>query len=184
MTLIVIGNSSWGAAGPFANDIYNNHIDLFVVGHDGGVYSTNWDQGDGYLGWCAEWYRLTDPSYGDQFTVPPGSTVTALSRFRDHIDLFVVGREGGIYSTFWDNNGGWHGQWFRVVDPSYGDQFTVPPGSTVTAPAGSPTTSTCLWWGGAAASTVHFGTTTAAGTASGSAWRTRAMGTSSRSRRG
>jgi hypothetical protein len=29
-------------------------------------------------------------------------------------DLFVVGRDGGIYSTFWDANGGWFGHWFRV----------------------------------------------------------------------
>jgi hypothetical protein len=37
-----------------------------------------------------------------------------MSRFQDHIDLFVVGRDGGIYSTFWDANGGWFNRWFRI----------------------------------------------------------------------
>jgi hypothetical protein len=46
--------------------------------------------------------------------MPPGSTVTSLCRFQDHIDLFVTGRDGGIYSTFWDASSGWFGHWFRV----------------------------------------------------------------------
>jgi hypothetical protein len=55
-----------------------------------------------------------DPNFGDDFTIPPGSTVTCLSRFQDHIDLFATGRDGGIYSTFWDASSGWAGHWFRV----------------------------------------------------------------------
>jgi hypothetical protein len=26
----------------------------------------------------------------------------------------VTGRDGGIYSTFWDASTGWFGHWFRV----------------------------------------------------------------------
>jgi len=109
---------------------YPTHIDLFVVGRDGGVYSTFWDQNGG---WFNHWFRLMDPAFGDQFTVPPGSPVTALTRFPDHIDLFVVGRDGGIYSTFWDQSGGWFNHWFRLGDTNFGDDFTVPPGSTISA---------------------------------------------------
>jgi hypothetical protein len=54
------------------------------------------------------------PNFGDGFTIPPGSAVTSLSRFTDHIDLFVAGRDGGIYSTFWDASTGWFGHWFGV----------------------------------------------------------------------
>lgn len=90
---------------------FQNHIDLFVSGRDGGVYSTFWDANGG---WLNHWFRLADTNFGDHFTVPPGSRISALSRFENHIDLFVMGRDGGIYSTFRDANGGWFNHWFRV----------------------------------------------------------------------
>ncbi len=74
--------------------------------------------------WFGHWFRLPDPNFADQFTVPPRSTVTALSRYPDHIDLFVVGYDGGVYSTFWDVNGGWFGHWFARAPGSAG---TRPP---------------------------------------------------------
>jgi hypothetical protein len=109
---------------------YADHIDLFVSGFDGGVYSTFWDTNGN---WFNRWFRLGDPNFGDNFTIPPGSPVSCLSRYPDHIDLFVSGRDGGVYSTFWDVNGGWFGHWFRLGDPNFGDNFTVPPGSRVRA---------------------------------------------------
>jgi hypothetical protein len=90
---------------------FQNHIDLFVTGRDGGVYSTFWDANGG---WFNHWFRLVDTNFPDSFTVPPGSVVSSMSRFQDHIDLFVVGRDGGVYSTFWDANGGWFNHWFRI----------------------------------------------------------------------
>ena len=108
---------------------YRDHIDLFVVAGDGGVNSTFWDANGG---WFLRWFRLGDPNFGDGFTIPPGAEVSCLSRFRDHIDLFVSGRDGGVYSTFWDASSGWFGHWFRLGDPNFGDDFTIPPGSTVT----------------------------------------------------
>ena len=107
---------------------FQNHIDLFAVGRDGGVYSTFWDANGG---WFNRWFRLIDTNFGDGFTVPPQSTVSCLSRFQNHIDLFVVGRDGGVYSTFWDANGGWFNRWFRLMDTNFGDGFTAPPGSVI-----------------------------------------------------
>ena len=109
---------------------FRDHIDLFVSGRDGGVYSTFWDANGG---WFNHWFRLTDTNFADHFTIPPGAPVTCLSRFQDHIDLFVAGRDGGVYSTFWDANGGWFNRWFRLIDNNFGDNFTVPPGSRVSA---------------------------------------------------
>jgi hypothetical protein len=83
-----------------------DHIDLFVVGRDGAVYSTYWDANGG---WPNNWFRL-----GDDFAVNPGTAVTALLRSQDHIDLFVVGRDRAIYSTYWDANSGWGSSWFRI----------------------------------------------------------------------
>jgi hypothetical protein len=107
---------------------FPDHIDLFVVGRDGGVYSTFWDANGG---WFNHWFRLGDTNFWDNFTVPPGSFVSNLSRYRDHIDLFTVGRDGAIYSTFWDANGGWFNRWFRLGDANFWDGFTVPPGSLI-----------------------------------------------------
>ena len=42
-----------------------------------------------------------------------GSEVTAISRYSNHLDLFVVGTDNRIYSTWWHDPGGWAG-WFNV----------------------------------------------------------------------
>ena len=85
-------------------------MDLFVVGRDGAIYTTHWDVNSN---WDNHWYRLGDANFGDGFTVPPGSTVSALARYQDHMDLFVVGRDGGVYNTYWDANGNWFNHWYR-----------------------------------------------------------------------
>ncbi|MGV1030584.1 MAG: hypothetical protein ACOYBU_19100 [Dermatophilaceae bacterium] len=65
-------------------------------------------------GWFNHWFRLADTNFGDGFTVQPGTPVSSLTRYPDHIDLFTVGRDGAVYSTFWDTNGGWFNHWFRI----------------------------------------------------------------------
>jgi hypothetical protein len=110
-------------------------IDLFVAGFDGGVYSTFWSAQNG---WLNRWFRLGDDRFWDNFTVPAGSPVTAISRFASHLDLFVSGRDGGIYSTFWDGNSGWSNHWFRLGDDRFWDGFTIPPGARVTAQSRDP----------------------------------------------
>jgi hypothetical protein len=100
-----------------------------------GVYSLWWDD---IRGWFFTWFRLPDPHFGDGFTIPPGAPVTALSRNPNHIDLFVSGRDGAVYSTFWDANGGWTNVWFRLWDPNFGDLFTVPSTSTISALSRNP----------------------------------------------
>jgi hypothetical protein len=83
--------------------------------------------------WLDRWFRLPDPNFPDQFTIPPGAPVTSLSRNPNHIDLFVTGRDGAIYTTAWDASTNWAGNWFRLPDPNFPDQFTIPPGSPVSA---------------------------------------------------
>ena len=43
-----------------------------------------------------------------------GGQVTAISRNPNHLDLFTVGTDGVVYSTWWDANGGWAG-WFQLL---------------------------------------------------------------------
>ncbi len=93
---------AWFRIGPEAANVPNtntvtalarqpDHIDLFVVGNNGGIYSTWWD------GSWHDWFRIGP----EAANVPNTNTVTALARQPDHIDLFVVGNNGGIYSTWW-----------------------------------------------------------------------------------
>ena len=80
-----------------------NHLDLFVTGTDGRIYSTWWDA-DG--GW-ADWFNVSGGA------AAPGSRINVVARNPNHLDLFVTGTDGRIYSTWWDASGGW-ANWFNV----------------------------------------------------------------------
>jgi hypothetical protein len=43
----------------------------------------------------------------------PGSQVNAIARYSNHIDLFTVGTDNKIYSTWWHDTSGWAG-WFNI----------------------------------------------------------------------
>ena len=38
----------------------------------------------------------------------PGATVTALWHGPDHLDLFVTGTDGAVWSAYWETASGWH----------------------------------------------------------------------------
>lgn len=80
-----------------------NHLDLFVTGTDGRIYSTWWDINGGW----ANWFNVS----GGRAAL--GSRINAVARNPNHLDLFVTGTDGRIYSTWWDVNGGW-ASWFNV----------------------------------------------------------------------
>ena len=43
----------------------------------------------------------------------PGGQVAAISRYTEHIDVFTVGADGLVYSSWWDAAGGW-AVWFQL----------------------------------------------------------------------
>ncbi len=97
--------------------------DLFVVGTNGGVYTTFGLDG---VGW-APWFRISASSG----TVPVGSVVTATMHQTARglqQDLFAVGTDGGVYTAFGLDGIGWS-PWFRISASS----GTVPVRSVVTA---------------------------------------------------
>jgi hypothetical protein len=51
----------------------------------------------------------------DNFAKEGYSSVAAVARKPDHLDLFATGTDGGIYSTYWDDGSDWAG-WFRIDD--------------------------------------------------------------------
>ena len=84
---------------------YPQHLDIFCVGTDHGIYSAWWDISTGW----SNWFRLTG------CIAAPGTTVTVVARNPDHLDLFVVGSDHKIYSIWWDANGGWANGLFSAV---------------------------------------------------------------------
>src|SRR5829696_6501949 len=80
-----------------------DHLDLFVTGTDGRIYSTWWDAGSGW----GFWFNVSGG------LAALGSPINVVARNPNHLDLFVTGTDGRIYSTWWDAAGGW-ANWFNV----------------------------------------------------------------------
>jgi hypothetical protein len=96
---------------------WGNHIDLFVTGTDGAVWSTFWEKDTGWVNWF-----LIHP----EIKMQPGVTVTALVTRQGHYDVFVTGTDGAVWSTWWESATGW-APWF-LIHP----EIKMQPGATVT----------------------------------------------------
>ena len=121
LDLFVVGNdgivyTSWWVAGADWSGVNNNwrpiggyfpigvplsavartpeNLDLFVTGNDGIVYTSWWVAGADWSGASNNWRPI-----GGYF--PPGSAVSALARKPDQLDLFVVGNDGVVYTSWW-----------------------------------------------------------------------------------
>ncbi|MEV4351215.1 M64 family metallopeptidase [Actinoplanes sp. NPDC049596] len=82
-----------------------NNLDLFIVGFDNRVWSTFWNTG----GWSRDWFPLPGGAVFDHTK----QQVAAVSRAQNNLDLFIVGFDNRVWSTFW-NTGGWSRDWFPL----------------------------------------------------------------------
>jgi hypothetical protein len=101
-----------------------NKLDVFVAGKDGKTYTAAWDRKIADGQWRGWWNILTG-------AIPPGGTVTAVSRHPNKLDIFLVSTDGGVYTAAWDQNvadGNWRG-WWRI------GTLTATPGAPVAAVA-------------------------------------------------
>jgi hypothetical protein len=81
-----------------------NHLDVFWIGPDGGVGTTWWDA------------NLNSANWNTPFPIAsPGAAVagaiTCVARSQNHLDVFWVGPDGGVGTTWWDanvNSGKWN----------------------------------------------------------------------------
>ncbi|NGO13335.1 hypothetical protein G5C60_38500 [Streptomyces sp. HC44] len=78
-------------------------LDVFVVGNDNIVYTAAWEPAfkDGWHGW----WNLN----GGQ--AAHGSLITAVSRRKDFLDVFVVGQDGRAWTASWSPGSTWAGWW-------------------------------------------------------------------------
>jgi hypothetical protein len=130
-----IGNPDAGHTVPHFSTVFpvarGDRADVFVVGHDGGIYTSGQDV-PGPGGW-ETWHAVGNPGAGD--VVPQESTVWPVWVGGDRLEIYVVGNDGGIYTSGKSAPGGagaWE-HWCPVGDPNEGEN--VPPSSTVSAVA-------------------------------------------------
>jgi hypothetical protein len=70
------------------------NLDLFVIGFDNHVWSTFWnDRG----GWNGDWFPLPGQAVFDR----ERQQIAAVSRAPGNLDLFVIGFDNHVWSTFW-----------------------------------------------------------------------------------
>jgi hypothetical protein len=105
-----------------------NKLDIFAVrkgsGLYGGIWTAAWDRNVENGKWRG-WWRI-----GGE-TALLGSAVGVVARDANKLDVFVVGKNGGVYSAAYDRNvaqGQWRG-WWRIRD------LVAHPGSAVAAVA-------------------------------------------------
>jgi hypothetical protein len=83
-----------------------DHLDLFVVGHDGAIWTSWWHDDGG--GW-RPWFQIHP-----QTVFRHDQEVVAVSREPEHLDLFIIGNDGAVWSSFWHGDGqGWR-PWFQI----------------------------------------------------------------------
>ncbi|MGO9719788.1 MAG: hypothetical protein ACLPIG_20150 [Methylocella sp.] len=88
-----------------------DHLDLFVIGNDGGVGTTNghvWTTAwSSATGWNADWGPLPGQAVFDRST----QKIAAVSRDPNHLDLFVIGNDSHVWTTAWSSATGWNVDW-------------------------------------------------------------------------
>jgi hypothetical protein len=79
-------------------------LDVFFIGNDGGVWSSYWTAS---FGWATE--EIYGPSSRIQYgsaVAKPGAGIAATARDSEHIDVFFVGLDGGLWTSSWAAGGG------------------------------------------------------------------------------
>src|SRR5947208_411440 len=99
----------------FALSCTSNHVDLFVIGFDNVVWSTWWEPGPGWQ----PWFQIHPETVFDHTT----QQVFALARTSGHVDLFVIGFDNVVWSTWWEPGPGWQ-PWFQIHPETVFDHTT------------------------------------------------------------
>lgn len=104
-----------------------NLLDAFHVGNDSNIYTAAWDENIDQMGVWRGWW----PVAGGKGL--PGSLVSAAAMGPDHLDVFVAGLDGHVWTAAWgpQTNWEWAG-WWQIYD------LQVPVGAPVSAVSRAP----------------------------------------------
>ena len=95
-----VKDESAAQGSPISAIAHRDSINLFVVGTDGSIRTTYWKPDAGWHAWGNVRSR-----HG---SAVQGSPITAISPGPDDLNLFVVGTDGSILTTYWKPDAGWH----------------------------------------------------------------------------
>ncbi|MFD6389084.1 M12 family metallopeptidase [Nocardia sp. NPDC060259] len=79
-----------------------DHLDLFITGNDGRVYTSWWHAGSEWSGAGDRWRTI-----GGIF--PAGAVVASVARTSNNLDVFTVGNDGRVYTSWWQAGSDWSG---------------------------------------------------------------------------
>jgi len=117
-----------------------NQLDVFWINADGSVWSTWWNGSPG-----SSWGDHTPFPIAPPKSAQPGTRVAAIGRTPDHLDVFWIGQDGAVGSTWWDaapgQNWGDHKP-FAIAPPG-----AAQAGSGLAAVARSPMHMDIFWIG-------------------------------------
>jgi hypothetical protein len=60
--------------------------------------------------WRLDWSGLNNRWRAIGGIFPKGAPVTAVARNPDHLDLFITGNDGIVYTSWWHEGGDWSGR--------------------------------------------------------------------------
>ncbi len=83
------------------------NLDLFVIGFDNHVWTTFWND---KVGWNKDWFPVPGAAVFDHET----QQIAAVSRAPGNLDLFVIGFDNHVWTTFWNDKVGWNADFFPV----------------------------------------------------------------------
>ena len=83
------------------------NLDLFVIGSDDHVWTTYWND---QAGWSDGWFAVPGAELFDH----QSQHVAAVSRAPGNLDLFVIGSDDHVWTTYWNDQAGWSDGWFAV----------------------------------------------------------------------
>lgn len=84
-----------------------NQLDIFIIGEDAGVWTAAWEktvEGGKWRGW----WRIKDG------LAAPAGGIAAASRSPNHLDVFVIGKNGAVWTAAWEQGAAdnqWMGWW-------------------------------------------------------------------------
>jgi hypothetical protein len=103
---------------PWARD--QDHLELFVCDVHGTIYWNRWDT----TLWAAFWGGLD--MNADDGSVIRATSVTAVARNANQLQLFVTDNLGRVHSIHWDSANAWRPSWFRI-DNGFSNAAFFPP---------------------------------------------------------
>ncbi|MFD0153009.1 hypothetical protein ACFVID_26935 [Streptomyces sp. NPDC127132] len=85
---------------------HSGRLDLFLMGYDDHVWTSSWSADSG---WRPDWAPVPG-----QTLFGGGRTITPATRTTSHMDLYVMGNDNHIWTTYWADTAGWAPEWFQV----------------------------------------------------------------------